>query len=52
MKIINKTINGRFVKRLNRFEGIVDINGREALVHIPNTGRCRELLFQGARPLK
>ncbi|MGI6587043.1 MAG: DNA/RNA nuclease SfsA [Lutisporaceae bacterium] len=51
MKIINKTINGRFVKRLNRFEGIVDINGREALVHIPNTGRCRELLFQGASVL-
>ena len=49
MKIINKTIDGRFVKRLNRFEGIVEINGREETVHIPNTGRCREILFDGAR---
>lgn len=49
MKIINQTINGRFVKRLNRFEGIVEINGREVPVHIPNTGRCRELFVNGAR---
>ncbi|HPW40661.1 MAG TPA: DNA/RNA nuclease SfsA [Bacillota bacterium] len=47
MKIINKTINGRFVGRLNRFEGIAEINGGEVPVHIPNTGRCRELLFKG-----
>jgi sugar fermentation stimulation protein A len=49
MKIINKTIKGSFVKRLNRFEGIVEIGGREELVHIPNTGRCRELFIAGAR---
>lgn len=49
MKILNKTIEGSFIKRLNRFEGIVAINGTEELVHIPNTGRCRELLFTGAR---
>ncbi|HPM00108.1 MAG TPA: DNA/RNA nuclease SfsA [Bacillota bacterium] len=49
MKIINKTIDGRFVQRLNRFEGIAEINGREVPVHIPNTGRCRELLFKGSR---
>ena len=48
MKILNKTIRGSFVNRLNRFEGIVEINGREELVHIPNTGRCRELLAEGA----
>jgi sugar fermentation stimulation protein A len=48
MKIINKTIRGNFIKRLNRFEGIVEICGREELVHIPNTGRCRELLVMGA----
>lgn len=48
MKIINKTIKGSFIKRLNRFEGIVEIDGREELVHIPNTGRCRELLKMGA----
>ncbi|HQL36415.1 MAG TPA: DNA/RNA nuclease SfsA [Bacillota bacterium] len=49
MKIIYKTVDGRFVDRLNRFEGIAEINGREVPVHIPNTGRCRELLFKGAR---
>ncbi len=48
MKIINKTIKGNFIKRLNRFEGIVEIDEREELVHIPNTGRCRELLVMGA----
>lgn len=48
MKIINKTIKGSFVKRLNRFEGIVAVEGREQLVHIPNTGRCREILIEGA----
>ncbi len=48
MKIINKTIKGNFIRRLNRFEGIVEIDGREELVHIPNTGRCRELLVMGA----
>lgn len=48
MKISNKTIKGFFKKRLNRFEGIVNINGTDSLVHIPNTGRCRELLIDGA----
>lgn len=48
MKIINRTAKGSFIKRLNRFEGIVEIEGREELVHIPNTGRCKELLTMGA----
>ncbi len=48
MEILNNTINGIFIKRLNRFEGIVNISGREELVHIPNTGRCREILYPGA----
>jgi len=51
MKIINRTINGNFIKRLNRFEGLVSIEGQEQLVHIPNTGRCRELLYEGAEVL-
>lgn len=48
MKIANKTIIGIFIKRLNRFEGIAEISGNKELVHIPNTGRCRELLITGA----
>lgn len=48
MKINNKIVKGSFIKRLNRFEAIVDIEGVENLVHVPNTGRCRELLLEGA----
>jgi sugar fermentation stimulation protein A len=48
MKITNNTIKCSFIKRLNRFEGLVKLEGREQLVHIPNTGRCRELLREGA----
>ncbi|MGI6705342.1 MAG: DNA/RNA nuclease SfsA [Clostridia bacterium] len=39
--------NGLFVKRLNRFAAIVQINGKETLCHVPNTGRLRELLVEG-----
>jgi len=48
VRIENRTVKGSFIKRLNRFEGIVVIDGKETLVHIPNTGRCRELLTAGA----
>jgi sugar fermentation stimulation protein A len=48
MKINNKVVKGSFIKRLNRFEAIVDIEGVESLVHVPNTGRCRELFLEGA----
>lgn len=47
MKISNRTEKGSFVKRLNRFEAIVDVAGEAVLVHVPNTGRCRELLIEG-----
>ncbi|MGE4283062.1 MAG: DNA/RNA nuclease SfsA, partial [Clostridia bacterium] len=42
---------GLFVIRLNRFEAIIDINGNDELVHVPNTGRLRELLLPGVRVL-
>lgn len=48
MKINNIVVKGQFIKRLNRFEAIVDIEGEENLVHVPNTGRCRELFLEGA----
>lgn len=38
-----------FVKRLNRFIAYVLIDGKEEIVHVKNTGRCRELLIPGAR---
>lgn len=39
----------RFLARPNRFIAHVDINGVQAVAHVKNTGRCRELLVPGAR---
>lgn len=39
---------GIFLSRPNRFVAHVEIEGRETLVHVKNTGRCRELLEPGA----
>lgn len=40
---------GIFLARPNRFIAHVQINGQEQLVHVKNTGRCRELLPAGAQ---
>lgn len=42
-------IPGVFLRRPNRFIAHVEINGREEIVHVKNTGRCRELLSEGAK---
>ena len=39
---------GRFLSRPNRFIAHVEIGGKEEIVHVKNTGRCRELLQPGA----
>jgi sugar fermentation stimulation protein A len=39
---------GIFVERPNRFIARVLIDGEEALAHVKNTGRCKELLIPGA----
>ena len=44
-------VEGRFKARLNRFLALVDVNGREAGVHVANSGRMRELLVPGYRVL-
>lgn len=44
----NKTVKAKFIERPNRFEAYVDIEGQRTLVHVKNTGRCRELLLPGA----
>ena len=41
-------VQGRFVKRPNRFIAHVRIDGKEEIVHVKNTGRCRELLVPDA----
>ena len=39
---------GRFIARPNRFIAHVEIAGQEEIVHVKNTGRCKELLVPGA----
>ena len=41
-------VPGIFRARPNRFIAHVEIDGREEVVHVKNTGRCRELLPVGA----
>ncbi|MCP1103266.1 A/G-specific adenine glycosylase [Aequitasia blattaphilus] len=40
-------ITGIFIKRINRFIAHVYIGGKEEVVHVKNTGRCKELLIEG-----
>ena len=41
-------VQGRFLSRPNRFIAHVEVNGREVIAHVKNTGRCKELLTCGA----
>ena len=41
-------VPGIFLRRPNRFVAHVEIGGQEQVVHVKNTGRCRELLPAGA----
>lgn len=47
MQYVNM-VPGIFRTRPNRFIAHVEIEGREEIVHVKNTGRCRELLTPGA----
>lgn len=48
MLIIKKNIiKSEFINRPNRFQAYVKINGVETMVHVPNTGRCKEILIPG-----
>lgn len=38
---------GTFIERPNRFISICEIDGKEEICHVKNTGRCRELLVEG-----
>ena len=40
---------GTFLSRPNRFIAHVEIDGQAEVVHVKNTGRCRELLPSGAQ---
>jgi len=49
MKIPGKKIEAEFIARLNRFVAKVRLNNEIIDVHVPNSGRLRELLVPGAR---
>lgn len=44
-----KIVSGVFVSRPNRFIAHVLIDGTEEIVHVKNTGRCKELLVPGCK---
>jgi len=47
--IYENIVEGIFIKRPNRFIAHVLVNGKEEVVHVKNTGRCKELLIPGVK---
>ena len=47
MNIDNEIVKAEFIMRENRFRGFVKLNGEAIMVHVPNTGRCKEILIPG-----
>ena len=41
-------VEARFIRRVNRFLALVELEGREEGVHVANSGRLRELFVPGA----
>ena len=48
MTYSSPVVKAKFLSRPNRFIALVDIGGETVTVHVKNTGRCRELLPEGA----
>ena len=44
----NDLVEARFLRRVNRFLALVELNGREEGIHVANSGRLRELFVPGA----
>lgn len=47
--IYKKIKKATFIKRPNRFIAHVLVDGKEEIVHVKNTGRCKELLQEGVQ---
>ncbi len=45
----NNITEGIFLERPNRFIAKVLINNKEEIVHVKNTGRCKEILVNDAK---
>ncbi|MGL5417425.1 MAG: DNA/RNA nuclease SfsA [Clostridium sp.] len=51
MKYIKEIIEAEFIDRPNRFNALVKIGEKSEVVHVPNTGRCKEILRLGTKVL-
>ena len=49
MLFYENTVQGTFLRRLNRFVAETEIDGKTERVHVKNTGRLKELLLPGAK---
>ena len=47
MKYNKRILKAEFISRPNRFNAIVKLNEDNINVHVPNTGRCKEILVPG-----
>lgn len=45
--IYENMVKAKFIKRPNRFIAHCIVNGKEEIVHVKNTGKCKELLIEG-----
>ena len=48
MNIEKSTFKAKFINRPNRFQAYIYKDEEELMVHVPNTGRCKEILVPGA----
>lgn len=48
MNLGDDLVEAKFVRRVNRFLALVNLEGRETGVHVANSGRLRELFVPGA----
>ena len=46
--IYKNIVEGKFISRPNRFIANIEVNGKIEICHVKNTGRCKELLTEGA----
>ena len=51
MKLGPDLVEATFIRRLNRFAATLEVDGREVMVHLANSGRLGELLLPGCRIL-
>ncbi|HEY5563112.1 MAG TPA: DNA/RNA nuclease SfsA [Clostridiaceae bacterium] len=51
MKFTKNILEGQFIHRLNRFVAFVKLNEETVITHVPNTGRCKEILLPGSKVL-